>query len=208
MTFSSVYQMFDPLTTVRKQRFWDWFSGDGLKAWWTITANGTDASAMADTVDGGFEVISGSSGGNSSTLNFNNIRQYSHNSSVLITVFGRGSASGGSIAGLNDSLDTWDNASNEAGFFNNSGSTNWSTLTSNGVAQSGTDTGSPIAVDTNFHACKISLEASNVIYSMDGVQEVDKTTNLPTTKMQPNLKSFLVSGASTLKVRYLEAYNT
>jgi hypothetical protein len=35
MTFDSVYEMTNPLTTVRKQHFWDWFSGDSLNARWT-----------------------------------------------------------------------------------------------------------------------------------------------------------------------------
>ena len=30
MVFDSVYEMFNPLTDVRKQHFWDWFSGKSI----------------------------------------------------------------------------------------------------------------------------------------------------------------------------------
>ena len=49
MTFSSVYEMFDPLTTVRKQHFWDWFSGDDLRSTWNKNdISGTNVFAMED----------------------------------------------------------------------------------------------------------------------------------------------------------------
>ena len=84
MTFSSVYEMTNPLTTVRKQNMWDWFSGDSLNARWTTTVGGASI-IMNDLVDGGLKLYTTSEGTNSNfTMNFNNKRQYDDNASVCI----------------------------------------------------------------------------------------------------------------------------
>ena len=73
MTFDSVYQMFNPLTDVRNQHFWDWFSGSSLDSRWTYNNvdSSTDSSAMSDTVDGGYELITGTPNGARCAINFN-----------------------------------------------------------------------------------------------------------------------------------------
>jgi hypothetical protein len=90
MTFDSVYEMTNPLTTVRKQHFWDYFSGSTLNSRWT-TSNivGTGTFGMADEVDGGFSIKAGATTGNASGIEFNDIRQYAHDGSVNIAVWKR-----------------------------------------------------------------------------------------------------------------------
>ena len=65
MVFPSVYEMFAPLTTVRKQHFWDYFSGATLNSRWTerngLSGDGTVSTSyavMADEVNGGVKISS------------------------------------------------------------------------------------------------------------------------------------------------------
>ena len=39
MAFPSVYEMFTPLTTVRKQHFWEYFSGSTLNSRWSLNGS-------------------------------------------------------------------------------------------------------------------------------------------------------------------------
>lgn len=212
MTFSSLYEMFDPLTTVRKQRFWDWFSGDDRKAWWTYNNidSSTDASAMNDTVDGGYALITGTPTGARCALNFGDKRQYAHDGSVIIGVISPDTITNSGIAvGLADQEDavsagdyafaTFDTAAEATYFY---------TRTGDGSTSSNTNT--TIAFDTNWHNHKLQLGSSNVIHSIDGTVEVTKTTNRPDTKLQPTLYAIHRTTGGTIQnnIRYVEAYNT
>ena len=77
MAFPSVYEMTNPLTTVRKQHFWEYFSGATLNSRWAITNwnSVTGATAMADEVDGGLKLTTS---GNRSAIQFNDIRPFTH----------------------------------------------------------------------------------------------------------------------------------
>ncbi len=64
--FASIYEAKQALTTVQKQRFVEWFSGDALDSIWTQTNSvGTGTFGMQDDIDGdsklqqGLQLITG-----------------------------------------------------------------------------------------------------------------------------------------------------
>ena len=203
--FNSMYESFNELTTVNKQHFVEWFSGDALDTIWTVTETGSGTKAMSDSVDGGYQAETSTGASDKIALNFNNKRQYNHQGSVFITVAKRFTS--GFINGFNDTLTTWDNPSNEAGIINKTGVTYQRAITSDSTTQSESNTS--VAIDTSWHSYKGELDASNYYLTIDGTLEVTKTTNLPTAKMQPQLFTYVISGtAGKMGVRYLETYNT
>ena len=58
MAFPSVYEMTNPLTTVRKQSFWDYFSGATVQTprTWKTTLVGSATISIADEVNGGVKL--------------------------------------------------------------------------------------------------------------------------------------------------------
>jgi hypothetical protein len=211
--FESMYESFNPLTTVNKQHFVEWFSGSVLDSIWTVTdLTGSNSSGMSDTVDGGYNITTGATSGNTRFINFNNKRQYSHNSSVMICIMKRnGEASHNMGCGFSD-----DNAKSysDTGTFNFSMVENRHALstvalkTADGTTPSRTQ-GSEIGRTTTWHSHKIVNGASNVILTNDGVEDVVKTTNLPTAKMQPIFSmQGTASATASGNVRYMECYNT
>ena len=85
MTFDSVYEMFNPLTSVRNQHFWDWFSGNSLDSKiWTYTdryGNHT-GSGMVDEADGGFK-LQGDASNTQTLIAFNDKKEFSNTGLVL-----------------------------------------------------------------------------------------------------------------------------
>ena len=92
MAFPSVYDMTnESMTTVKKQHFWEYFSGSATSAstfeaqsrWTTSNITHTGTYAMVDEADEGFSILSSTSGARSA-IGFNNIRQFSPTASVAI----------------------------------------------------------------------------------------------------------------------------
>jgi len=209
MTFSNVYEMLNPPSVIRKTHFWDWFDGSVLNDRWTeTTLGGTPTFTMFDDVGEGFEILAKTSAGHTGAINFNDIRHYSHTATmfigvhrVLSTVDMEGlvggvdaknfSATSVTIAGMR-SVDSTD-------FF--------LIFTNDGAASS--NTVSSVSLDTIFHTHQIECTSSNNQYSIDGVLEATKTTNLPDTKMQP---TYIVTTRTTASkighLRYFEVYST
>ena len=107
MAFPSVYEMTNPLTTVRKQHFWDYFSGATLNSRWTFTNHlGAGSGAMSDSVDGGYIVTTASATNNRSGISFNDIRPFAHDGSVMIASVKRNTASSFIYTGLSESSDS------------------------------------------------------------------------------------------------------
>lgn len=199
--FNSMYESFNALTTVNKQHFVEWFSGDAIDSIWTKIGTGT--AQMEDSVDGGFSFESPT--GNVTGYYFNNKRQYAHNGSVFITVAQRINATSGMIVGLNDGSN-WDNPRNEAGVQNDTSNTYYVAISSDSTTQSTTNTS--VSVDTSWRVHKGELDGTDLKLTIDGTLEATKTTNMPTAKMQPQFLSYYVSGNGKGALRYYEAYNT
>ena len=208
MTFDSVYEMFDLLTTVRKQRFWEWFSGNNLKSYW-ITNNlvGVSTFAMADDIDQGFSITTSISSTAKGSISFNDKRQYDPTASVCIVVARRVTNTGslGFAIGLSNTNDTG-SAINFAAHSDIITDTFKSVTTADGTTTSRIQ--GSIPVDAAFHALKFELLPSSLKWSVDGVVQTDKTSNLPTVKLQPLFKMNSVSQVSECRIRYFEAFNT
>tara|TARA_R110000803_G_scaffold161231_1_gene224986 strand:- start:521 stop:1156 length:636 start_codon:yes stop_codon:yes gene_type:complete len=211
MTFSSVYEMTNPLTVVRKQHFWDWFSGDSLNARWTQTQVDVPASfTMMDGVDEGFKITADGGANNEGMINFNNTRQYEETGSVSIGVVkatdivsvNSYSGMSGHITGVSagngylvDSSLLWVNSNN----------TNFALITGHATVSNSTE--GSVALNTNWQSIKIENGASDTKLSINGVLDVTKdSTYKPTIPMQPVTGAF--GNGKSIQVRYCEAYNT
>ena len=211
MAFPSVYEMTNPLTTVRKQHFWEYFSGATLNSRWTqrnVTLTGTFG--ISDSVDDGMFISTNSSVTSIQHLDFNEIRPFSNVGSVFIGVAKRVTATSESAVriGLWDLIT--DGTGNKALSMNRTDETNYKLETSNAGTQSSSNTDTPIPIDTNWHVHKIETSTPNVKLTMDGILEVTKTTDKPATNLMPVLQVAGWSGAGvrTMNCRYVECYNT
>jgi hypothetical protein len=207
--FDSMYESFNPLTTVNKQHFVEWFSGSALDSIWTQTnIVGTGGFVMEDSVDGGFKLSCGTNVNDHSEIDFNNKRQYAHNGSVFITVTKKGATGGSDLAtyyGFVSNITS--GATNEAGISDSSfGNASLSTAD----ASTRSLTGGTVNTGTAWHTHKIETSASNVVWYVDGVLNVTKTTNRPTITMQPHARilNTSTSGIDDMWIRYMECYNT
>ena len=63
-------------------------------------------------------------------------------------------------------------------------------------------------MDTDWHTRKLIFSTSGVQGYIDGVLEVDKSTNKPTGNAQPEVWVNGAGASSTHSVRYMECYNT
>lgn len=206
MTFNSVYEMFNPLTETRKQRFWDWFSGDALKSYWDTEGFGSAGTyVIDDSVDGGLKITTGTSSGNQATLNFNNINQYDNQNSVSIDVVKRIDTSTRLDAGfitLSNNFGT-----NIGVMINNTDNTNIELRTADATTLS--ETAGSVAVHTNWFVSKLQFTSSNAKMTLDGVLDVTKSSNLPADDLQPVVSVISNSaGAKSGAIRYCEVYNT
>jgi len=213
MVFDSVYEMFNPLTDVRKQHFWDWFSGKSIDSRWTYNNvdSSADSSAMSDTVDGGYELITGTPTAARCAINFNDKRQYSHSGSVIIGVIkGSTTSNMGTGIGLADGEDLALSGDMAWGGMETALETGSKFLIRTADGSSGSNTETNVSIDTNFHSNKIELDGSNAKYTLDGVLKVTKDTNLPDTKLQPTFYAIHRTTGGTVSgfIRYCEAYNT
>lgn len=205
LTFPSMYESFAPLTNLNRQKFVEWFSGAILDAIWTQTNTvGTNIFAMSDTIDGGFRITTETGATANGAITFNAKKHYSPTSSVILSIPRREDPTMSVFAGFSINP----NPAVEHAFVNNdTNQTNYILVT--GDASTSTSTIGDIPIDTISHLLKIELKASSAEWSIDGVAQTDKSTNLPTVGLQP---FFLVknraSGAHTGLIRYLEAYNT
>ena len=184
-----------------KQHFIEWFSGKSLPSYWT--GAGTGSTSMSDSVDGGLQVTTGTGAYNEYAIDFNTIRQYAHDGSVLIAV-----AKLSSTASAIYDVALWGTTGGFARvFYDSTTDTYFELSTYDGTTS--TSTASSIAIDTAWHVHKIETGASDIKLTIDGVLQVTKTTNRPTTKMEPFVRATTrTTAAKTISVRYMECYNT
>jgi hypothetical protein len=211
MAFPSVYEMFvEDLTTVRKQHFWEYFSGATLNSRWTTGNTGSGGSgAMADSVDGGYKM---SSAYNNSLngIHFNDKRQFSPTASVCILLLKRQTATSSNDAVRGGFVNTFTGSTNYAYVQDNESATYKTLKTADGSTEYSAN--STIAVDTDWHTYKIEMKSSSIDWSIDGVVQTS-VSNVPqsSTKLQPmsaggNLTT--ANGTPEGRIKYMECYNT
>jgi hypothetical protein len=220
MTFDSVYEMTNPLTTVRKQHFWDWFSGDSLNSRWVFTSivgAGNTTGAMADEVNGGYKITTSVSSSAQGAIAFGGssgvIKPFSPTGSVFIAVVKPDNVTVGTImaplAGFSTHADILGAGRDYADLNNNTASTYVETNNRNTSSYTGGST--TFASTTNDSMVwKIECKSSSVVYSINGTLQSTVTTSLPANPMSPNI-SVRDDGAGAYpaaSVRYVEAWNT
>jgi hypothetical protein len=209
MAFPSVYEMTNPLTTVRKQHFWEYFSGATLNSRWTTNDyQGTATFSMNDEVDGGFNITGGGASLNSSSINFNDKRQYAHNGSVCIVTYRRQQAQNVNEVGMYNSRTG--TALNDSMMAREGDSFTYKSLFTRN-ASADTTTASDVPIDTNWTNYKMETNGTNVRMWINGVLKVTTTSTMPTAKMQPvvlGLTAYNTSGTFDLSIKYMECYNT
>ena len=207
MAFPSVYEMTNPLTTVRKQHFWEYFSGATLNSRWrqeNITGN-TGTATMNDAVGGGLKVYAGNSGADMSAIDFNDKRQFSPTASTCI-VIGKTTASKQGGWGMLSDVSTGLHGIKTV--INSVNTDPVRLYTADGNTESG-ETATSFLCSTaqaSFNTYKMWIESSNAYLSINGVLEATKSSNMPALKMQPFAYARL-SLAYTY-VKYMECYNT
>ena len=209
MVFNSVYVMFDPLTTVRKQRFWDWFSGDDLHSRWTTNVSGSGSITMSNTSDGGVRILFSLGTNDSIDIDFGDKRQYAHDGSVFIAVAQTNLdyAQTNHFTDIGFTSPTFRSTTRNATFNMHTAET-YVRVRSNSGATSYSDTS--VTNDNTKRSFKLALNGTNIKGIINGNLEVTKTTNLPDTNMQPFAQAWHGTGgvASGIDVHYIEAYNT
>ena len=178
-----------------KQHFIEWFSGKQIPSYWSQQGSGTPS--MVDEVDEGFQFIST---GGDSYMSFNNIRPFNPTGSVII-VNAKRTASNGLRTGLRGNNGT----SNTQVAYVNEWSSNSNLVLRTGDASSDSDaTSTSLVPNTNWNNYKIECTSSQINLSVNGVLDIEKTSNRPTIGLQP----FAGGYNSTSRFRYLECYNT
>ena len=210
MTFPSVYEMFDPLTTVRKQRFLDWFSGSVLKEGWTFAYSAGNIShqpsGIADEVDGGWYIQTHNSNA-TAYIQLDHFNKYQFNAvaSAYIAVAKINSTSGISFyVGLHE----------DSHFYTYIGSQNtyYKFSTRNNLVGS-TSTDTSVNMDTAWHVHKADTNGTVANNYIDGVLQITTSSTLPTTAagaLEPFIQIVNVSGGLSHRgsIRYMECWNT
>jgi len=201
---TAIAELLNDYSSVRKQHFWDWFSGDDLDSRWTITNwnSVTGATAMDNNIDGGLKLTTS---GNRSTLQFNNILQYDYAGSEVIWVARKEIAGEDLAVGM---------SKNSNGFMNGGvhfnapttegGNSNFYALNNAGSGGYGS-TGVAQTEAINWHVYKMTCATNAQTCSIDGVLRSSRTTTMDSA-MQPAATAY--SSSSNTHLRYCEAYNT
>ena len=218
MAFPSVYEMTNPLTTVRKQSFWDYFSGATVQTprTWKTTLVGSATISIADEVNGGVKLSTTganqkatmSTGGDGNPAS----RQFYYQNCTFIASFRFDATQASTIQAIALSNCTIgsprDSGCNTAGI---SDSVNGGVIYVDHGDGGGAvvNTATTKATDTNFHTVKISLNASSHITTTIDGDAIGSTitTDVPTHRMAPVVH--IDSGTTkNLHVNYIEAFNT
>lgn len=212
MPFNSVYEMNNPLTTVRNQHFWEWFSGDAVNLRWTLQdVAGTGSKAINDIDNSGARISSGATSANESHIDFNNVEQFDNADSTVIAVFKAVStADAASYVGLKAAAGlTYITNSNDSMYAVCDSAQTYFTNMNNNSGNTQSTTVSTVPIDSLFHAHKLVSDGTDIKYTIDGIlQSTYSGVNQPALKLQPTVGvKTTTSSAKSTDVSYLEAYN-
>ncbi len=210
----SMYEVPQPLSIIAETHMVEWFSGSVINSdrWTERDVQGTNTFAMADEVDGGFKITTGTTTGNRGLLHFNDIRHYDSSGCIIIGIFRTPSQTFYRAGmGMSD-RNTMDQDSNIIGAFAVAGDqfTEYVVISDSGSSQG--FTASSVTVDFISHVHKVEIFGGvKVNYLIDGILEATKTgAQIPGTgvKMQPGFTSQTTNTtAKTSHITYMEAYN-
>ena len=222
MTFGSVYEITNPLSTVAKQHFVEWFTGKELPTTrrWALTDNGGNntGSTTHDGVDGGYTLEgTGSGSTQQSLLAFNDKKLFSHTGSAIIWVAKLSLPMPASLDGTNSitaSQGGWGMCGTMPSYWLNGIKINVPTTatsvinfgTMNNSTETYTATDLPVIVAADYKTYKLEQKSSSAICHIDGEIKTTRTSGLSTTAMQPFLyQKYPDSDVHTV---FCEAWNT
>ena len=210
MAFPSVYEMTNPLTTVRKQHFWDYFSGATLNSRWAVTNTGTNNSAMSDEVDGGYNLSTGTAVNNRVAISFGGIHPYSQTASTLIGVVKRGDVADQLFyLGMSESEDVASTSTDSVYCEDDEDGVDTKILLKTTRSGTTTEISSVTNNSTQWRTVKLENLTSSCVMTLDGISSVTSSSNTPTTPLQPIFQALTRESAqNTCSIKYIEAYNT
>jgi hypothetical protein len=219
--------MSNPLTTVRKQHFWSWFSGNSsgtvnggtttnIYDNWSLTDNqsstGSHAYGMDDIVDGGFKITTSPNDGDAFTLSPSNNHaiewvNFAGASWIAVAKLFETTNIFSEIGLKTDTSTTTARSENMFSVDTNTDN-NWKFVSTNN-AQVGDTADTTTAIDTNFHTFKGEQNGSSSIGTLDGVVVATNTGTQPDQKQNFNFMMRNRSASSrSVAIRYCEVYNT
>ena len=224
MTYGSVYEITNPLTTIAGQRFAFDFSGaetgsissggqTGVLGFWTITNNvGSSTYGCVDEVDGGFKITTGGDNNNALTLNnSNNATNMWTNPTgckwIAVAKFHQTTNQIGSV-GLRALTSTSNNNNGNLWFTHSSWSGNFHYLVALGNTEQYLDVG--VAVDTDWHTFQGEQDSTSCKGTLDGILRSTLTgSNRPNTSQMASMQMRNLNASShSMSIRYFEVYNT
>lgn len=210
--FSSMYEAFVNLTTLKKQFFEQWMAAKQRSSIWT-TGGSAGSSSMTDDVDQGLDISTGGSNNDTQFIHFNNKRQFNYQASMLLSLMRAVTTTPTAMlaALLRDTAQAGNlllSVGTNYMAIGKEESSNFKIITADGSTASGTD--SDVAGDNSFHLHQGEMTASNNKYTLDGVLKVTKTTNLCATNgLQPFAGVRTGTAAvRNMKLKYISAWNT
>ena len=221
---SNIAELLNDYSSVRKQHMWDWFTGSNFSNYasrgWTETDTGGGSSTMQDEVDGGLLVSSGTGTNNVREINFNTIHNFSPTGAGFIAIVKATPTSGNDASGFcgaglkggGNSLPS--SYANISYFESHQGASNFRHAIGRSSSSPDEQIDTGVTRDTNWHLIKIENGASNSKLSIDGILRSSgavSSGNVPNAKQQPFFcghHGTSGNGATTVGIRYIEAYNT
>jgi len=212
MTFDSVYEMTTPITEVRKQRFWDDFSGNDLNSRWKISYSAGNVTnsphTMSSEIDGG--MVWHTNNTNATAYNIMDTNsKYTFDAescgfitSIKMNYDSMGSENYSSSIGLHEDSYIIINTSTAGTYFQLQ-------CRNNLVGTSTADT--TVKIDTDWHTFKATTNGTRAVAYVDGVLDATLTSTLPSHEAG-NLEPFwqLTNNTATdwtASIKYFEAWN-
>ena len=209
MTFNSVYEITNNLSTVAGQHMVEYFTGNSLdsKRW---AYNGEFDTDMADSVNGGLYILPPSSG-NNAIVYMNDIRQFNYvNSGFITTIYGGYSGRTDINVGFTGGQE-WSGiptgSQSKCCFKQDTGAISLSGSVSNGSSETHTALSSSATMYGKFTTLKAEIETVSAGFSQDGIFGCTGTANLPDSKMQIGCEVRNIGGGSYAYWNYIEAWN-
>jgi len=223
MTFNSVYEITNNLSTVAGQHMIEYFSGNSLdsKRWGKILVGGGTA-VMSDSVDGGLVITNPAASLNAICIAFNAdasdnvspmaVRQFSHLGSAFIVVekfdtFSNYTSGDGTWSGFAADANLSAGGANTCMVGLDAGATDYRLQTTNGSG-SQSRTASGLTADTNWHTHKVEATGSSASLTTDGILLVTTTSTISEGQMGINISAVGdSSNVAETYIRYFEAWN-
>ena len=224
MTFGSVYEITNPLSTVAKQHFVEWFTGKELPTTrrWALTDNGGNntGSTTHDGVDGGYTLEgTGSGSSQQSLLAFNDKKPFNASGtdgSTIIWVAKLTLPMPASLDGTNSitaSQGGWGMCGTMPSYWLNGIKINVPTgassyigfYTMNHSTEAGTNTDLPVIVAADYKTYKLEQNNTSANCYIDGVIKATRTSGMSIYSMQPFLNQKYPD--SDVHAVYCEAWN-